>query len=45
MRPETFKNQKNFYPGKGDTPSPTALALCALAHTKYAINVAYSNLL
>ena len=41
---------KIFLPGEGEhpfpwTPSSTALALCALAHTTYTIDVPYFNLL
>ena len=42
LRLERFKNQNFFQPW---TPSPTALALCALAHTTYTIDVPYFNLL
>ena len=41
---------KIFLPGEGEhpfpwTPSSTALALCALAHTMYAIDVPYFTFL
>ena len=43
------QNQKISTQGKGQpfpwTPSPAALALWASPHTKYSIDVAYSNLL
>ena len=49
MHLERFKIKKNSTQGKGQpfpwTPSPAALALWALPHTKYSIDVAYSNLL
>ena len=49
MHLERLKNQKFSTQGKGTPfpldPNPHSLALCALAHTTYTIDVPYFNLL